>query len=235
MSTMFAAVAMITASMTGLAPASLSPQLVKYVQSRTSEFESIPAERRTQLQPLVDFVTRQAAAGQPVRLTFICTHNSRRSHLSQVWARTAAAYYGVPNVETFSGGTEATAFNPRAIAALRRAGFEISEGEGLTNPRYEVKWASTAEPMACFSKVYSHESNPQKGFAAVMTCTQADRACPIVQGADVRIAIPFDDPKVSDGTPEESKIYDERTAQIARELLFVFSEVQKAQTKAKVQ
>jgi hypothetical protein len=151
-----------------------------------------------------------------------------------VWAKTAAACYGVSNVETLSGGTEATAFNPRAIEALRRAGFDISEGDGLTNPHYQVKWGPSAAPMECFSKIYSQAPNPHKGFAAVMTCTQADKACPIVMGADARIAIPYEDPKVSDGTPAEAQTYDERTAQIARELLFVFSQVQKASKTTRV-
>ncbi len=58
-----------------------------------------------------------------------------------------------------------------------------------------------------------------------MTCSQADKRCPIVAGAAARIALPFDDPKEFDGTPLERSKYDERCQQIARELLFVFAEV----------
>lgn len=234
MSGTLVAVAMFTASVTGNAPASMNPTLAQYIAARTAEFHAIPEDRLKQLQPLIVYIQKQSASGRPVRLTFICTHNSRRSHLSQVWAKTAADFYGIQDVQTYSGGTEATAFNPRAIEALKRAGFEISAGEGLTNPHYRLKWGTDAAPMECFSKAYSHASNPQKEFAAVMTCTQADKACPIVAGADSRIAIPYEDPKVSDDTPQEVQTYDERTAQIARELLFVFSQVQKAPKTVKV-
>jgi hypothetical protein len=208
-------------------PSPFRPDLERFVIDRESEFSQIPEDRRKQLGPLVEYVRRQVKAGNPVRLTFICTHNSRRSHLSQVWAKTAAARYGVPNVETFSGGTEATAFNPRAVAALRRAGFLIPDQIEVSNPRYEIRWNTDAEPLVCFSKKYDQSPNPAKGFAAVMTCTQADQACPIVSGADVRISLPYDDPKAFDNTPDEQRMYDERTAQIARELLYAFAEAAK--------
>lgn len=206
------------------APAPMSETLTNYIQTRESEFGAISPDRKQQLAPLSDYIRKQSAAGKPVKLTFICTHNSRRSHLSQVWAKTAAAHYGVANVESYSGGTEATAFNSRAVAALRRAGFEIPELLEVGNPKYEVKWHSSATPMVCFSKKYDQTPNPTSGFAAVMVCTQADKACPLVAGADVRISIPFEDPKAFDNTPDEQRMYDERTAQIARELLYVFSQ-----------
>jgi len=205
----------------------MSESLTRYIEVREAEFGQITPERKQQLAPLADYIRRQIAAGKTVKLTFICTHNSRRSHLSQVWARTAAAHYRVATVETYSGGTEATAFNPRAVAALRRAGFEIPERIEAGNPKYNVKWSPAAEPMVCFSKKFDQAPNPASGFAAVMTCTQADKACPVVAGADVRISIPYEDPKVFDNTPDEARMYDERTAQIARELLYVFSSAAK--------
>jgi len=201
----------------------MTDSLSLYIRARENEFESIPAERKKELAALVEYVRDCRKAGRPIRLTFICTHNSRRSHLSQIWASTAAAHYGVENVRTFSGGTEATAFNHRAVAALRRAGFLVSEPLEVNNPKFQVRWHAAAEPMICYSKKYNEAPNPGTDFAAVMTCTQADRACPIVQGAAARITLPFDDPKAADGTSDEERVYDERTAQIGREMLFVFS------------
>src|SRR5439155_17018122 len=127
-------------------------------------------------------------AEQIARLTFICTHNSRRSQLAQIWAKAAAEFYGVRGVDTFSGGTEATAFNPRAVNTLKRAGFHISvaESEPSDNPRYRVRFSDGAQPMECFSKVYSHAPNPKTDFAAVLTCSQADADCPLVAGASLR-------------------------------------------------
>lgn len=208
------------------APA-LNPSPSGYVKQRAAEFDQISAERKAQLEKLADYVRERRQAGRPSRLTFICTHNSRRSHLAQIWAKTAAAHYGVPEVEVYSGGTEATAFNPRAVAALRRAGFDIPApvDDKVSNPHYLVRFDSTAEPLECFSKVYSQAPNPQADFCAVMTCSDADRNCPLVAGATVRIAIPYDDPKAFDGTPQETARYDERCRQIAREMLYVFSRV----------
>lgn len=203
----------------------LYPALQSYVSERTAEFDQIPAERKEQLGKLAAYVSERVEAGKPVRLTFICTHNSRRSHLSQIWAATAAAQYGVPQIETFSGGTEATAFNPRAVAAVRRAGFQVEQPDAAANPRYAVKYAESAAPMICFSKVYSAAPNPQEDFCAVMTCNHADENCPLVNGCDLRMAIMYEDPKAADGTPEEAARYDERCRQIGREMLYLFSRV----------
>jgi len=204
----------------------LDSPLREYVEARAAEFDQIPEERRVQLREIARFVRERVRSGQPALLTFICTHNSRRSHLAQIWAKVAAAYYGVGGVETFSGGTEATAFNPRAVNALRRAGFTISTSEpGVSNPRYQVRFHDSAPTMECFSKVYDEDPNPKKDFCAVMTCSQADQSCPLVVGAALRIAVPYEDPKAFDGTVEETEKYDERCKQIAREMLYIFSQV----------
>src|SRR3970040_269041 len=91
----------------------------------TLNFESISEERKIVLQPLVDFIQGKANNQQEIRLNLICTHNSRRSHLSQVWAQTAAAHYNVKNVFCYSGGTEATALFPMAAKTLAKQGFTI--------------------------------------------------------------------------------------------------------------
>ncbi|HOC44276.1 MAG TPA: hypothetical protein PKJ99_14775 [Thermoanaerobaculales bacterium] len=201
----------------------LYPELEAYVDGVVREVGQIPAGRRETLARLADFVAGRAATGRPAELTFICTHNSRRSQLAQVWAKTAAEYFGVPAVETYSGGTEATAFDPRAVAAMWRAGFRIDDPDGGDNPVYRVRFAEGGKPMECFSKVYDQPPNPRDGFAAVMTCSVADVACPVVLGAAERISLPYDDPKDFDGTDQEEAAYDERCRQIAREMLAVFS------------
>lgn len=203
------------------------PAVDQYIASRVAEFDQIPPERKAQLRKLSLYVQGRVKAGEPVRLTFICTHNSRRSHLSQIWAATAAAHYGVPGVETFSGGTEATAFNPRAIAVVERAGFEVDARDESKNPKQAVRFREAGEPMLCFSKVYDEAPNPQADYCAVMTCSDADKSCPTVRGASQRVAIPYEDPKVADNTLAEVQKYDERCAQIARELLYVFSQVER--------
>jgi protein-tyrosine-phosphatase len=203
----------------------LYPGLASFISETLSEFDQIPEQRRKQLVQLAGLVTDRSSAGDTTRLTFICTHNSRRSHMSQIWAQTAAHYFGVPRVETFSGGTEATAFNPRAVAALERAGFRIDTTDETSDPVYRVRYTDDMDPMECFSKVYHQPPNPTQDFLAVMTCSQADRNCPLVLGAAERIAIPYDDPKAFDGTEQETAKYDERCRQIGREMLYLFSRV----------
>lgn len=196
-----------------------------FVKQRVEEFDQISTDRKAQLEGVTRYINDRRAAGEPVRLNFICTHNSRRSHLSQIWASVAASHYGIDKVETFSGGTEGTAFNPRAVAALKRAGLKIDIAEEGTNPKYAVRFGETSPTMICFSKAYGDAPNPKENFCAIMVCTDADEKCPIVFGARQKIALPFVDPKAADGTPKEAATYDERTAQIAREMLWVFSAV----------
>ncbi|MEJ1240563.1 protein-tyrosine-phosphatase [Chryseolinea sp. T2] len=203
----------------------LLPSLSPTVERLTHEFDQIPAERKEVLSQLVRFIESKVEAGQKVYLNFICTHNSRRSHLSQIWAQTAAHYYNIPNVICFSGGTEATAFNPRAVKAMRQEGFSIKMREEGDNPTYEIHFAESAEPVIAFSKKYDDPFNYSKDFAAVMTCSHADENCPLVSGATARIALTYDDPKNFDGTPQEASKYTERVNEIGREILFAFSQV----------
>lgn len=213
----------------GQSPSNESPELYSAIQKsiaqRTAEFGQISADRRTRLEKIAEYIREQAGKNLPARLTFICTHNSRRSHLCQIWAATAAHYYRIPQVETFSGGTEITAFNPRAVAAIERVGFKVSGDRSEENPCYNVSFQDRGVGMACFSKVYNDPPNPMRDFCAVMTCSQADSSCPIVAGSSLRVSLPFDDPKASDDSPEEMMRYDERCAQIGREMLYLFSRV----------
>jgi arsenate reductase len=203
----------------------LLPSLDLVVRRLALEFAEIPTERKTILKELTQFVQNGINERKPVYLNFICTHNSRRSHLSQIWAQTAAYYYGLPGVLCFSGGTEATAFNPRAVKAMSDIGFfivRLSEGE---NPVYEVTYSQDIPGIKAFSKKYDDPFNHNKDFAAVMTCSHADENCPIVHGATARIPLRYDDPKNFDDTPQEAFKYAERAEQIGREILFAFSQV----------
>jgi protein-tyrosine phosphatase/arsenate reductase len=157
---------------------------------------------------------------------YVCTHNSRRSHFGQIWAAVAASYFGIENVQTFSGGTEATAFNPNAIGALKETGFEISTEELNENPIYKVAFGTKETLFTnCFSKVYDHTFNPSSDFAAIMTCSDVERNCPFIPGVEFRIGTTYLDPKAFDGTPQQAQKYLERSNQIALECLFAFSKI----------
>lgn len=181
----------------------------------------LPAEaRRDALDALARFLRSRLDAGEVPDVIFICTHNSRRSHFGQVWAQALAAHAGLP-LRAWSGGTEATACNPRTIRALEQAGFRAEQLDEGANPRYRIRFSEGGEGVEAWSKVYSDPANPQSGFAAVMTCDSANEACPVVQGAAARFAIMYEDPKRFDGSPGEEAAYAERCLQIASELMYV--------------
>jgi len=200
----------------------LLKNLDQYLQALAPQVQHLDQARKEKLLPLVGYIRARIEEKSPVALNFICTHNSRRSHLGQLWAKVAAHVHGVPDVSTFSGGTEATAFNPRAVAALERAGFSIFNPGG-ENPHYRLKYADDVPDAVCFSKRYDDEANPSKDFAAIMTCTDADESCPVIPGA-TRISLPYRDPKEADDTPQEAERYDERCRQLAIEMLYVFEQ-----------
>lgn len=199
------------------------PALQTYLQTVEKDFDQIPAERKAQLKKIALFTSTKLSAEKKASLVFICTHNSRRSHMSQLWALAAAEYYHIKGVSAFSGGTEISAFNERAIRAMVKSGFVITKKSASTNPEYEVKYSDKASPLTVFSKKYMDAPNPTSNFAAIMTCSHADKNCPIVQGASIKIAIPYEDPKAADGKANEAAVYDERCKQIATEMLYVFS------------
>ncbi|MGE5943808.1 MAG: protein-tyrosine-phosphatase [Flavobacteriales bacterium] len=187
--------------------------------------ETISKERKETLQPLIDFVQTKVDANKEIRINFICTHNSRRSHLSQVWAQTLAFHFNIKNVFCYSGGTEATALFPMAAKTLENSGFQIKTISEGSNPIYSIKYADNEHPIIGFSKKLDDDFNPTSEFAAIMTCDSANEACPFVVGAEKRIPITFEDPKAFDGTAQQAEKYNERSLQIATELFYVFSKI----------
>ncbi|WP_350289148.1 protein-tyrosine-phosphatase [uncultured Croceitalea sp.] len=190
--------------------------------------KAISAERKEILQSLIAYLKFKISNEEPIHLNFICTHNSRRSHLSQVWAEALANYVGIANVTCYSGGTEATALFPVAAKTLENAGFEVKKLSEAKNPVYSIKYSKNNHPIIGFSKTYDDSFNPKSGFGAIMTCDSANEACPIVVGAEKRFPITYKDPKAFDGTPLQAEKYEERSHQIATELLYVFESIKES-------
>lgn len=186
---------------------------------------SVSNERKEVLIPLVNYIQSKTNANEEIRLNFICTHNSRRSHLSQIWAQTMAFHFGINNVFCYSGGTEATAMFSKVGEILVNQGFQIQKISNEQNPVYAVKFDDNQHPIICFSKAYFDDFNPKTNFGAIMTCNDADEGCPMVFGAEARFSIKYDDPKVFDGTELMNEKYTERSLQIASEMYFVFSQI----------
>ena len=195
-----------------------------YVLAVSKSESDLEPKRIQQFELLSRYIFNKISRGETAALNFICTHNSRRSHLGQIWLQMAATYYDIAFVVAYSGRTEETAFNPRAVAALQRAGFAVEVGTG-ENPQYEISSSLGNLHLVSFSKKYDHLENPKKDFCAVMTCAEADEACPVIFGADLRVKLLYEDPKSAAGMDHERTTYDERCFQIATEMFYVMKQV----------
>lgn len=204
---------------------SLFPNLQSYIEGL--DISAISEERQYILQGLVDYILSTKKAHKNINLNFICTHNSRRSHLGQIWAQTMAIYFNFEKVYCYSGGTEATALYPQVIETLASIGFTIEKLSTDNNPVYSIKSGNNLQSNICFSKKYDHYFNPTSDFAAALTCSQADQDCPLITGATARIPLDYKDPKEFDNTDLKAEKYQERSTQIATEMFFVFSEASK--------
>lgn len=196
-----------------------------YCDQLITEFDKIPQERKSLLEKISGYISSKKETNTSIQLIYICTHNSRRSHFGQIWSQVAASYFNVTNIKSFSGGTEATAFNINAINAIKRVGFEVKSMDDKTNTMHYITFDANEKSIVCFSKVYNHEKNPQSEFAAIMTCSDAEENCPFIVGVELRIATTYEDPKEFDNTPLQDAKYDERCKQIALETLYVFSKI----------
>ena len=185
----------------------------------------ITDERKALLAKIADYISQKLQKGEVVKMNFICTENSRRSHLSQLMSAAIISQLGLP-IKTYSGGTKVSACNPRTIAALRRAGFSIEDGTG-ENPKYNVVFEPNDNPIFAYSKLYDAPENPQDNFIAIMVCGHADENCPFIPNAEKRFAVTFDDPKVADDTPEEAATYDERLHEIGSQFYYLFKHLKK--------
>ncbi len=186
---------------------------------------SVSEERKEVLLPLIDYIQNKVNSKEEIRLNFICTHNSRRSHLSQIWAQTMAFQFGIKNVVCYSGGTEATAMFPKVGEILVNQGFEILQLSESKNPVYAIKFSENEQPIIGFSKTFDDDFNPKSEFVAIMTCSSADEGCPFIAGAEIRLPIRYNDPKEFDGTEFMNEKYTERSLEIASEMYYVFSEI----------
>jgi arsenate reductase (thioredoxin) len=206
-------------------------QLIKPIADNIGQFEKeypqITEERKKILKQLAAFIeqSKKLKPDEAVDFIFICTHNSRRSHIAQIWAQAAAVYYDVKNIRCYSGGTKATAIYPGVVKAMGDLGFYFAVRRRSENPLYKVYISETEPYVIAYSKIYSVKMNPSRGFAAVMVCSQADKDCPVVKGTNTRISLPYNDPKDFDGTPLEEAKYRERALEIGREICYAFSQV----------
>jgi len=184
----------------------------------------IDQERKETLSVISKFIANEYAKNGFVNLNFICTHNSRRSQLGQVWAFYAANFFEL-KINAFSGGTEVTAFYRNTVKTLQKVGFDFQVSDfSHQNPKYVISFKGSTASILGFSKRYDHPEN-KKPFIAITTCNNADANCPFIPEASKRFHLPFVDPKFSDGTDIQDETYLKTNKQIAAEVYFIFNQV----------
>jgi arsenate reductase len=135
---------------------------------------------------LLDLELTIAAAGRarrnrpvadPIRVLFVCTHNSARSQIAEALLR----HYGGADFEAVSAGTEATSVRPEAVAVLAEVG---------------VDWSGAR------SKTITEFLDQQFDYV-VTVCDRARATCPVFPGSANSLHWSLDDPSEVEGTPEE--------------------------------
>ncbi len=200
--------------------------LLRLINKLSRETDIIDEKRKSLLRLTAELIKDEIESKGSANITFICTHNSRRSQLGEAWLVAASEFYKVEKINAFSGGTEETSFNIRMVVALREAGFHLHSEGPIQNPKYTLySLKERRSPHIMYSKKFDDEFNPAKHFFALMVCDHADQNCPLVLGATHRISLPYLDPKEFDDTPMESLEYSEKVKEIGREILYLVSEI----------
>lgn len=204
----------------------MKDSILSYIKSLPNIAENIQGERKKVLEQISSFIVDKAKQDEKALLIYICTHNSRRSHFGQIWAQVLADFMKLNHVETFSGGTEETVCHPNTLKALQSIGFEINTTNTVNNVKVSI--TNGDKIMQAWSKVYDTPENPQTGFCAILTCSEADNGCPFVIGAAKRISCPYDDPKQADGSAQESDAYLQTSLLVAAECWYVMDHAKRA-------
>ena len=140
-------------------------------------------------------------------------------------------YFDIKNVKSYSGGTEATSFNPRMVHAMSVKAFPIKLVKSGKNPHYSLNKRDQSSVSIMFSKKYDDAFNPQHNYIAVMVCDHADQNCPIVFGADHRFSLKYKDPKEFDDTVNEENAYLKKVDEIGREILYMLEHLKSLKEK----
>jgi len=185
---------------------------------------SISDDRKALLTTIATKIASELSDREKLNLNFICTHNSRRSQMGQVWAFFAANYFDL-NIKAFSGGTETTAFFRNTVKTLQSVGFNFNVIDfSHQNPKYSIGFKGTDKTITEYSNKFDDEANEYQ-YIAITTCGHADENCPFIPDAIHRFHMPFVDPKSSDNTPQQNEKYLETNKQIAGEVFIIFQEV----------
>lgn len=184
----------------------------------------IKPSRIERLNNIAESLSSVYSEANTLNLNFICTHNSRRSQLAQVWSHYFSYLYDL-NLHSYSSGTEVTEVHPNILNVLEEAGFEVERiSETNNNPRYKLNYSETRDSILLFSKSIDDESLP-KNYIAITTCSQADENCPFIPQASMRFSLTYSDPGKDDGSDREIESYRQTNKQIAREIKYMIKKI----------
>jgi arsenate reductase (thioredoxin) len=113
----------------------------------------------------------------PIRVLFVCTHNSARSQIAEA----LLGRYGGSDFEPRSAGTEATRVNPHAVRVLAELGIDWSHAR---------------------SKVIT-EFLDQKFDYVITVCDRARETCPVFPGSQNTLHWGLDDPSEVEGSDDQ--------------------------------
>ena len=181
-------------------------------------------ERVVFLNKIVNYVYKTASEKKTPKLNFICTHNSRRSQFCQFWATFFSIYYKI-KCEVYSGGNLETEVYKSVVNNIRDYGFNISYKD-CDNPIYSINFRNQ-NLGNYFSKLYNNSENPKNEFAAIMTCSDAEKNCPLVKGSEIKFSLQYEDPKKYDTTKIEKTEYKKTSEKIASEMNYLFYKIKK--------
>ena len=135
---------------------------------------------------LLDLELTIAAAGRarrkevsmsPIRVLFVCTHNSARSQIAEALLRRD----GGADFEAFSAGTEAAGVSPYAIRVLAEQGIDWSQARSKT----------------------IGEHLGERFDYVITVCDRARDTCPVFPGSENTLHWGLDDPSAVEGSDQE--------------------------------
>jgi len=145
-------------------------------------------------------------------IVFLCTHNSRRSQLCQVWGIILSKIYNI-DLKFNSAGTEKTEVNKNILYCFSHIGLEVKGNKII----YEDL------SISLHSKLLD-EIQPNK-FISIMTCSDAEKSCPSDSRSIKNISMTYQDPKVFDYKEKEKDEYLKTSKLIAKELNYVLKKL----------
>lgn len=204
----------------------ISNTIVSKINKLEDQTYLISALRKEELDNLAELIVSEYDDYGEVDVIVICTENSLRSQLGQLWIQSIAQNYNLDFLSVYSGGTEVTSFNANMVKALSKYGFTIDKLNDIENPGYLISQSEDDKSTdVMFSKLYDDELNPEYDFIALIICEQADKNCPVIEESSHRLFMPYENVKVFDNTDQQLVKYNEKIEEIGREMIYMIKKV----------